>query len=109
MSVEVLRSLEQTEKAIQVLITRNKTLAKLVHLFYSFNHPQWLLKVQKLKNSGNPLKKKYPIEEIMNQIRCSKRTAYDYAMALDALSCCLTFGNSSLFLLVCANIEANER
>lgn len=63
------------------LYERNKPLLNLVILSLYFNDIDWLAKEDKPK-------KKYPIKEIMHQLECSKRTAYDYSNSLDALDMC---------------------
>ena len=63
------------------LYDRNQSLLNLVILAYHFNDVEWLM-------TGDISKRRYPIEEIMKVIECSKRVAYDYSNALEALDLC---------------------
>jgi hypothetical protein len=104
LSAEIIqRSLEQIQKTFDILRTRNRSLAKLVFLFRYFNHPMWILKVADLKAQGKPPKRQYPIEEIMEKLSCSERTAYDYSITLEALGYCLNLSKDDLFLLAYAH------
>ena len=52
-------------------------------------------------------RRQYPIEEIMLQLECSKRSAYDYSNALDALDMCKRLSDD-VFELLLAKVASGE-
>jgi hypothetical protein len=99
---EVIVLRDRIEKILDGLLFRNESLYNLVLLLLYFNDIEWMLKVAQMDKK---LKRKYPIEEIMFQIECSKRSAYDYSNALEALDMCNRLSSAITNLLFTSAIS----
>ena len=88
---------ERIANILDGLYDRNKSLFNLVLLYNYFNDLKWLVKLAEMNGK---LTKKYSVEEIMRQLECSQRTAYDYSDALDALDMCNRLSDDIMSLLL---------
>ena len=101
---EVIVLRQKIDKILDGLFSRNESLFNLVILLEYFNDIKWMLKIAQMDNKP---KRQYPIEEIMLQLECSKRSAYDYSNTLDALDMCNQL-SSAIGILLYTSVVSGE-